>query len=259
MTQGLFIYIALTPSTPASKSIGLLRSLDTKLAFSSRSKGNLPSPRRILLLWWPKSPAAVSLFGYLWGRLVLTKYSQLLVTLSKASRQTPGFPKTYSLGSSISLVHKMQLYFWLLHQSCPSQTSLSFKLPVSFNAYPGFLPFLSHYLFLLFHLTSQETAPSKPIDGQLPKLEPCPSNHRPPPSLLQCPPPAHWGKHQMFVAHVYVKGKFLHQEFKSKRICTYIKKIRAGQNKRKMEWVKESWGGKENDISNIIYALFYKR
>lgn len=63
----------------------------------------------------------------------------------------------------------------------------------------------------------------------------------------------------MFVAHVYVKGKFLHQEFKSKRICTYIKKIRAGQNKRKMEWVKESWGGKENDISNIIYALFYKR
>lgn len=62
----------------------------------------------------------------------------------------------------------------------------------------------------------------------------------------------------MFVAHVYVKGKFLRQEFESKRICTYIKKIRAGQNKRKVEWVKESWGGKENDISNIIYTLFYK-
>ena len=70
--------------------------------------------------------------------------------------------------------------------------------------------------------------------------------------------PPRRGKHQMFVAHVYVKGKFLQQEFKSKRICTYIKKIRAGQNKKKWNEWKKAEAERRMIISNIIYALFYK-
>lgn len=95
------------------------------------------------------------------------------VTLPKALRQTPGFPRTYFLGSSKSLVRLMQLYFWLLYQICMSWPSLPFTLFL-FLLIPILASTFSSTMSCMFPFS--RVYPSNLIDnGQLPWLRTMPS------------------------------------------------------------------------------------
>lgn len=109
MILWLLIHFALTPLNTSSGSTGSLRSVYTNLIFPSRSTAFSLSKSKLYFSDCQRFQRSSQSSGVSLRETDFNKTFSIVI-LSKVLSQSPGFPRTNSLGSSNSLVHKMHSF-----------------------------------------------------------------------------------------------------------------------------------------------------